>query len=107
MGSPAATRTPQRRAPASRKPTPRREMAHRGRLALLIVGALVLFLFFVAVLERVLYAGDVMPGVQVVGVDVAGASEGDAYADLAALAATLELAPIEATIDDETVSAEP
>ena len=43
-----------------------------GALAL---GGLVLALFFLAVLERIVYAGDVMPGVEVEGVDVASKSE--------------------------------
>ncbi|MGQ0823620.1 MAG: VanW family protein [Actinomycetota bacterium] len=107
MASPAVTSARQRSAPGATKKTNGRASRSRVRIAGLAVGALVLAAFFVAVLERLMYAGDVMPGVHIDGVDLAGQSEADAYADLSALAATLELAPIEATIGGERVSADP
>src|SRR5687767_9118483 len=106
MGTSAATRTPQSRAPAARRAAPAR-LASIGwvRIALLATAGFVLLVFFLAVSERILYAGDVMPGVHVDGVQISGASEREAYADLSDLAATLELAPLEAKIDEQTVSA--
>ena len=61
-----------------------------GRRVLLIsalaLGGVVLALFFLAVLERIVYSGDVMPGVEVEGVDVSSKSEDQAYARLQAAA---------------------
>jgi vancomycin resistance protein YoaR len=108
MGTPAVTRTRQSRASATRREAPARLVSARWvRIALLVTGGILLLVFFLAVLERILYAGDVMPGVHVDGVDVSGASESDAYADLSTLAADLENAPIEAKIAEQTVSALP
>ena len=76
------------------------------RVALAVGGAL-LVLFFLAVIERVVYAGDVMPGVEVEGADLAGRSEKDAYRELSALAAELESAPIRARIGDKELVADP
>ena len=64
-------------------------------------------MFFLAVLERVVYAGDVMPGVSVEGADVATKGEDDAYADLSALAAQLETQPLTAKIGDREFIADP
>ncbi len=60
----------------------------------------VVAVFLLAVLERVLFAGDVMPAVEVDGVTLGGTSEDEAYAELSALAAELETAPLEATAGD-------
>ena len=70
-------------------------------------GAIVLAVFFLAVAERMVYAGDVMPGIDVDGVNIATKGEDDAYADLSALAAQLETAPLAAKIGDRDVSADP
>jgi vancomycin resistance protein YoaR len=75
----------------------------RGYIAL---GGLLLVLFFLAVLERVAYSGQVMPGVAVEGVHVAGKSEDAAYADLSAKASELETAPLSAKIGSRKVSAD-
>jgi vancomycin resistance protein YoaR len=58
----------------------------------------VLFLF--AVLERVLFSGDVMPGIEVDGADVEGMSELDAYNEISELAAELETEPVSAVAGD-------
>jgi vancomycin resistance protein YoaR len=82
-----------------------------GRRVLLIsaltLGGVVLALFFLAVLERIVYAGDVMPGVDVEGVDVASKSEDQAYARLQAAATALEAQPLRAKLGDKEVVADP
>ena len=66
---------------------PRRRVLWIVALAL---GGVVLAVFFLAVLERFVYAGDVMPGVKVEGVDVEGKNEDAAFADISAMATKLE-----------------
>jgi hypothetical protein len=73
----------------------------------LALGGLVLALFFLAVLERIVYSGDVMPGVEVEGVDVASQSEDQAYARLQAAATTLEAQPLRAKLGAKEVVADP
>jgi vancomycin resistance protein YoaR len=73
----------------------------------LTLGGILLALFFLAVLERIVYSGDVMPGVEVEGVDVAGKSEDDAYGRLRAAAATLETQPLRAKLGDKDVVTDP
>jgi vancomycin resistance protein YoaR len=99
MGSVAAHSSPVVRA---RSATGRRVLFG----ALIAVGALILLAFFLAVIERIVYAGDVMPGVDVEGVDVAGKSEDDAFAELSALAAQLETEPLRATLGDRELVAD-
>ena len=70
------------------------------------VGGVVLAVFFLAVLERFVYAGDVMPGVKVEGVDVEGKNEDAAFADISAMATKLETEPLRATIGDREVVAD-
>ncbi len=81
-----------------------------GRRVLWIValalGGVVLAVFFLAVLERFVYAGDVMPGVKVEGVDVEGKNEDAAFADISAMATKLETEPLRATIGDREVVAD-
>ena len=72
----------------------------------MIAGGAVLAVFFLAVAERVVYSGKVMPGVDVEGIDVAGKSEDDTYADISALASDLQTRPLEATIDGRAVTAD-
>ena len=67
---------------------------------------IVLVIFFLAVLERVVYSGDVMPGVKVEGVDVDGMSEDDAFAAISAAATKLETEPLRATLGDRDVVAD-
>lgn len=58
-------------------------------------------LFLLAVLERVVYAGEVLPGVEIEGIVTVGAKgDADALAEIDALAADLETAPIEARAGD-------
>jgi vancomycin resistance protein YoaR len=70
------------------------------------LGGAVLVVFFLAVLERIVYAGDVMPGVHVNGGNIASKSEGRAYNELSALAARLETEPLRARIGDQEVVAD-
>ena len=77
------------------------------RTAALAAGALFALLLLLGVLERVVWSGDVLPGVRVDGVDVEGASERSAYADLSALAAELESTAIEARAGETELSASP
>lgn len=64
-------------------------------------------LFGFAVAERVWFSGDVMPGVRVDGVDVAGLDEEAAYREISALAAELERAPLVVSIDGVRHTADP
>jgi vancomycin resistance protein YoaR len=77
------------------------------RWTALSLAGVVLLLFFAAVLERVLFSGDVMPGVDVAGVDIAGKSERDAFTELSALAARLETAPVRARVGERVLVADP
>jgi vancomycin resistance protein YoaR len=56
--------------------------------------------FLLAVGERLLFSGKVMPGVAVDGVALGGDGELDAYVEISALAAQLEAEPIRATVGD-------
>lgn len=103
--SASTTATPPRARANSRRPARVRVPVWR-RVALVVGGAL-LVLFFLAVLERVVYAGDVMPGVEVDGADVATRSEKDAYRELSTLAAELEAAPMRARIGEKELVADP
>ncbi|HEX5095064.1 MAG TPA: VanW family protein [Acidimicrobiia bacterium] len=76
------------------------------QLVAMVAGGALLVVFFLAVAERVVYSGKVMPGVDVEGVDVAGQSEDDSYADISALASDLETQPLHATIDGREVVAD-
>jgi vancomycin resistance protein YoaR len=76
------------------------------RVGAVALGGIVLVVFFLAVVERIVYAGDVMPGVDVAGVDVASKSEDQAYTELSALATKLEAEPLRATIGDREVVAD-
>lgn len=58
-------------------------------------------------IERVAYAGDVLPGVAVPGVSIAGASEDDARAQLQELADRLESEPVRAQHDDVVLYVDP
>jgi vancomycin resistance protein YoaR len=116
MGSPAPQSPPVARAriPRPRSGTRARfDAPKRTSRALLVrrlafgAGAVVLAVFFLAVAERIVYAGDVMPGIDVDGVNIATKGEDDAYADLSALATQLETAPLAAKIGDRDVSADP
>jgi vancomycin resistance protein YoaR len=99
MGSVAAHSTSVVRA----RSTSGRRVLWAGALAL---GGVVLAIFFLAVLERFVYAGDVMPGVKVEGVDVEGKNEDAAFADISAMATKLETEPLRATIGDRAVVAD-
>jgi vancomycin resistance protein YoaR len=99
MGSVAASS----RTVISARATSRRRVA---RIALVAAGSLVLLVFALAVAERIVYAGDVMPGVDVPGVEVAGKSEAAAYADIRALAQQLEAEPLRAKLGDRDVQAD-
>jgi vancomycin resistance protein YoaR len=76
------------------------------RGAAFALGGVVLVAFFLAVLERVVYSGDVMPGVRVEGVDVEGKDEDAAFAEISALAAELETQPLRATLGDRELVAD-
>lgn len=106
MSPSASTATTAPRARA-RSRLPARVRVPVWRRIALAVGSALLVLFFLAVLERVVYAGDVMPGVEVDGADVATRSEEDAFRELSALAAELEAAPIRARIDGKEFVADP
>jgi vancomycin resistance protein YoaR len=109
-----ADETAARARPGTRSARPRPKAGSRAtrtrrpvwQLVALIAGGAVLIVFFLAVAERVVYSGKVMPGVDVDGIDVAGKSEDDAYADISALASDLETRPLEATIDGREVVAD-
>lgn len=65
-----------------------------------VLGGALLALFFLAVAERVVYAGEVLPAVEVDGVALGAKGDGDALADLDALEADLETSPIRARAGD-------
>src|SRR5262245_2532256 len=75
-------------------PTPGRGAV---RIAWIIAGAVVVLLFL-AVAERALYSGKVMPGVHVEGVDVAGDRERAAYDEIADLGDRLDTKPVHVRI---------
>jgi hypothetical protein len=70
------------------------------------LGGVVLVVFFLAVLERVLYSGDVMPGVKVDGIDIESKDEIEAFNEVSALAARLETEPLRARFGDREVVAD-
>jgi vancomycin resistance protein YoaR len=76
------------------------------RLAWIIALALVVLLFL-AVAERAVYAGQVMPGVDVDGVALAGKEELAAYAALEKLAGRLEREPLRVRVRDEEQAVDP
>jgi vancomycin resistance protein YoaR len=85
-----------------------RQLAHsRVRIALASGAAVVLVLLFAAVVERVAYDGQVLPGVSVAGASVAGKSETDAYRELRDLAARVERTPIRARAGTTALTADP
>ncbi|MGH8977084.1 MAG: VanW family protein [Acidimicrobiia bacterium] len=98
MGSAAAPSRPVIRASSTSGPR-----VLRG--AAFALGGVLLVAFFLAVLERVVYSGDVMPGVRVDGVDVEGKSEDAAFTEISALAADLETQPLRATLGDRELVA--
>jgi len=63
--------------------------------------------FFLAVLERLVFSGDVMPNVEVGGIEVGGESEREAFAEVSARAVELETAPILATAGEHELAADP
>lgn len=105
MAEPAAPSRPA----GARRPAPTRRTARRRPRTLRekvvraakVVGGVLLGLFLLAVLERVVYAGEVLPGVELEGIVTVGAKgDADALAEIDALAADLETAPIEARAGD-------
>src|SRR5262245_13409492 len=76
-------------------------------LAALALGAVVLVAFFLGVIERIVYAGDVMPGIRVDGVDLSAKNQQDAYTELSALAVKLEKEPLRARLGSKDVTADP
>lgn len=92
-------------APPASVPRPR--LARSWRRALVVAAALAAGAFLLAVGERILFSGKVMPGVEVAGVDIGGDDEVDAYVDIAALAARLEAEPITASVGEVTLVLSP
>ena len=99
MGSVAASS----RTMIGARATSRRRVLRNIALA---AAGLVVLMFFLAVVERIVYAGDVMPGVDVDGLGLAGADEDAAYAEISTLAAQLESEPLRATIGDRELLAD-
>jgi vancomycin resistance protein YoaR len=107
-GVPAATARPTRaRSRAERLLRTRQLVSSRLRLAAAIGAFAVVVLLFAAVVERLVYSGEVMPGVNVEGVSLSGKSEPAAYRDLRALAARLEREPVRARAGDTNLTADP
>jgi vancomycin resistance protein YoaR len=107
-GVPTAAARPARGGSRAARLVRSRQLAHsRARTALTSVAAVVLVLLFAAVVERVAFDGQVLPGISVEGADVAGKSEPDAYRELQALAARLERMPIRARAGSTALTADP
>jgi vancomycin resistance protein YoaR len=98
----ASSRGPNSAAKAG-PPTTRR---HFWRIAWIVALALVVLLFL-AVAERAVYSGKVMPGVDVDGVDLAGDKELAAYAAVKDLATKLEHEPLRVKVRGKELSADP
>ena len=99
---------------AYRHRPPAKEQRKRGSLACarmkrasFVALAVLAGLFLLAVAERVLYSGDVMPDVEVAGISLGGQSESDAYRELSGLAARLESEPMSVRAGDERLAFAP
>jgi vancomycin resistance protein YoaR len=77
------------------------------RRVLQVAGLLVGLALVVVAVEQLAYYNRVLPGVEVEGADVAGATDGQARAQLEDLAARLEHERIVATVGDQRLSATP
>jgi vancomycin resistance protein YoaR len=110
MGPAAATSPPRARArhPArGARALARLRSRRRLRVAATVAGVALAVLFLLAVLERLVYSGDVMPGVAVGGRDLGGRSERDAFTELSALAVELETEPLRVEVEGRAFSADP
>ena len=76
------------------------------RVGLAVLGTFGVLLAF-AVLERIVFADKVMPGVEIAGVDLGGRTEQEAYDELAAIAESLETEPLVVTADGKKLTADP
>ena len=81
-----------------------RTVALRATLA---IGSLFAIVLLAAVAERIIYSGQVLPGVQIEGVDVEGLSTDDALDRTAKLAQRLESEAIAARADSTDLSVNP
>ncbi len=82
-------------------------MSPTARWALLAVGAAAGVLLLATVVERLVYRGDVLPGVQVVGVAAAGRDADAVRRDLADEAATRESTVLTFTAADQQLTLDP
>ncbi len=73
----------------------------------LVVGSGFALLLLGAVVERVAYAGEVLPGVDVEGIDAESRSEADVSASLESLAKDLETKPLKARASGTDLEADP
>jgi len=71
------------------------------------LGAVFALVLFACVIERAIYAGQVLPGVQIKGIDAEGKGFADVERALAQLARRLEGQPIEASASATELSAHP
>lgn len=91
----------------------RRPHVWRGRVrrvALIVgvaTGAIFVLLAVASVIEHAVYSGQVLPGVEVDGVDVAGDDDLDAFDAIARLAADLEGTPLRARAAGQPLGVEP
>jgi vancomycin resistance protein YoaR len=107
-GVPSAAARPARGGSRAARLVRSRQLAHsRARIAFTSLAVVVLVLLFAAVLERVAYDGQVLPGVSIAGASIAGKSETDAYLELRNLASRLERAPIRARAGSAMLTADP
>jgi len=73
----------------------------------LVGGSLFALLLLAVIVERVVYAGQVLPGVQIEGVDAEGRSEADVRVALGRLAERLEHSPLQARASNTDLVADP
>jgi vancomycin resistance protein YoaR len=73
----------------------------------LLIGSGFALLLLAAVIERVAYSGQVLPGVEIEGIDAEGRSERDVRHSLEVLADRLETAPLQARASDTDLEADP
>jgi vancomycin resistance protein YoaR len=88
-------------------PRPKRRGRTLARRVVQVAGVLAGLALVVVAIEQLAYHNRVLPGVDVEGVDVAAATDGQARAKLEALAARLEHDRIVATVGDQQLSATP
>jgi vancomycin resistance protein YoaR len=78
-----------------------------GLRGALILGSLFAILLLASVVERVVYSGQVLPGIEAVGVEIEGLGRDDALQQIDALADRLEQDPIVADADGTELTLDP